>query len=155
MIDDAPGAHTAPVEATVGGHGHHSTMLDVRFPLSVLFMYHPDRPYSVLMDITATIEGEEAQVKRWELDREMLHSTVVWGSPAGIGDVQLSTLGSELLQVRLVDPHTCPVHDPQHLDMHLPRRAVQAFLMRSLRAVPAGKEAYYLDIDRALERLFS
>lgn len=154
-----PAPRTSPITSVVEGHATHNELPGQIYYVSVLFMYHPDDPYSVTMDITVRdysvdIGADEYHVQRWEIARETVYQAAVWGTPSGCGDLHASAPDEESLVLRLWDPRSCPDHQA-HFDIRLPRSTVRSFIRRTLRAVPAGTESAYLDIDADLERLFA
>jgi hypothetical protein len=148
-------SNTSFIQAVITGHGYFSVTPDVRDDLSVIFTYRPEHPYSLLMDITvADPDGfEESDSAVWEVSRETIHDVVMLGRSSGVGDFSASILGTRRVRLRVLD--TASRDRDTYYDMYLSRAKLRSFLLRTMDAVPVGRESERLDIDAQLERLLA
>ncbi|MCP9956504.1 MULTISPECIES: SsgA family sporulation/cell division regulator [Streptomyces] len=111
--------------------------------VSTVLRYDPADPFAVHMAFPApaTLEGVETV---WGFSRELLAAGT--DAPAGDGDVRVRPFGHGRTVVEF--------HAAEGVAMvHVHTDEVRRFLRRTERAVPAGHESRFLDLDRGLARL--
>ncbi len=111
-------------------------------PLVASLKYRGDDPYAVRM---AFHVGSDEPIE-WIFARELL--TAVPECLAGDGDVQVWTAGTdgEVLNIALSSPFG-------HALFEAPAAAVAAFVRRTYRLVPAGRECDFVDIESEIDEL--
>lgn len=119
--------YVLPAEAT--GEAVPTVMrYDPADPYAVTFVFHDDDPVT------------------WRFGRYLLAAGL--RASAGLGDVKVRPHNSDFVTVELSnEDDTCTGY--------LPRTAAVAFLNRSYKVVPRGRESHHLDVDAALELLTS
>ncbi|MFD1831819.1 SsgA family sporulation/cell division regulator [Streptomyces desertarenae] len=107
--------------------------------------YHVRDPYAVHI----TFDALSDRPVRWTFARELLLEGVL--RPCGQGDVRVwpaAVEGRGVVCVALSSPAGDAL-------LRAPAKAVTAWLERTLRAVPPGREGGHLGLDEGLERLLA
>lgn len=132
VIDHA--VHVRLIATTPGAHA-----------VPAVLHYHPADPFAVRIAFPPEISLDGSAVE-WTFARELLREGM--DTPTGTGDVRVRPLGRSRMLLELhVDDGVAMVQ--------MNAAEIRVFLERSYDAVPAGREARHLDLDRGLAELFS
>lgn len=115
-------------------------------PVRASLRYDPNDPYAVHVRFHPDAVGSEPV--SWTFARDLLIAGI--DETAGIGDVRVwpwATPRGEVIALALSSPDGNALFEVQ-------RGVLVRFLRRTYAAVPRGRESEYLNIDRALTKLF-
>lgn len=119
----------------------------VERPVALDLRYDRTDPYAVSLTFHL---GTDDNV-RWVVGRDLLLNGR--RSLSGVGDVQVWP--SRRAWADRVHIALCPCPKKDAVVVTVPARALEAFLLHTLAAVPAGTEQCHLDLDRTVHQLLS
>lgn len=147
-----PSPQTEPVSAILHAMGRGSAYGTPDISLVVDLNFHPDRPYEVVMVIADRHYIRADGTARWVVSREVLCNAAIWQTPAGMCDFMAVPMSDRTIQL-VIRGSGCQQGESLHVDVA--RADLLRFLERTLRAVKAGRESKYMDMDSVVDALLA
>lgn len=163
-----PALNQTPIVVHMDGLARHSAHGAVRMRPTLIFIYQPDRPYSVHILIgrgrgcahgpthgvmpegAALIVPCDCDLTPWMVSREVLCGAASWQTPAGMGDFRAVPMADHTTQLVFYGSHPDGRAEALHVDVK--RKSLLEFLRKTMAVVKPGDESRHMDVDAMLAK---